>query len=76
MAVLDAPEAFRFGFIALNMRYIPTVRSLLVRCLGKRVVFGLTLTFRRRHVLHPVDLNGMPPIFVTRGHLGYRAPQK
>lgn len=69
MTVLEAPEAFRFEFIALSMRYNP------MASIAKEFVFSLTLTFRRRHVLHPVDLNGMPPIFMNRGLKSFQVPR-
>lgn len=61
VAVLQAPYALWLILIALNKGQDWTLCKLgTTLCLG---TFDSTLTFRRRHVLQPLDPYGTPPIF-------------
>jgi len=64
MAILDTPNTFGPGLIALH--WLSAMRIQETGMESKSVVQGhLTLTFLRRQVLHPVDLNGIPPMIQT-----------
>ena len=61
VAVLQAPYALRLILIALHRGQDWMLYRLGTSiCLG---TFDSTLTFRRRHVLQPLDPYGTPPIF-------------